>query len=149
MVETIYIRYADAQCVQSLRGCLPKGAPHDYLPGTEHLVAITNSGELVGCVSVTLEALQRSPWKWHRLSRAYSLWGLYVTENNRNQGVGAGLLRAAIQTCRMDEARIVWSRSEENEFLKKNGFEDVMKPKRGPGLVDYDPSIVVADLSFS
>jgi predicted GNAT family N-acyltransferase len=84
---------------------------------TVHLAAYDDSRHLIGCVTVFPEALDDEPHAWR-------LRGMAVVDELHGRGVGAALLREAVDAVRATGAPVLWCEAREaaQGFYAKYGF---------------------------
>lgn len=103
-------------------------------PRALHIGARDPSGELVGIATVSPQA---PPWDQDRVD-AWRLRGMATAEERRGAGIGAAVLREALQRVRAAGGSLVWcnARTGALRFYTREGFvqaaERYVDPELGP-----------------
>jgi GNAT superfamily N-acetyltransferase len=128
-----------------LRAGRPLGSARsrqDALPGTRHLAAITESGQVAGVVTYFVED---SPLAAGR--RAVRFRGMAVEDALRGSGIGRALMRRVAAAARDAGAEVLWANGRDGAltFYERIGFH-----VEGDGFLDDDMllphHVVIAEL---
>ena len=117
-------------------------SPQDALPGTRHVAAITESGEVAGVVTFFLADSPLAPGR-----RAVRFRGMAVVGALRGLGVGRALMRHVVVRARDAGAEILWANGRDGAltFYERIGFR-----VEGDGFLDDDMQlphhVVIAEL---
>ena len=105
-------------------------SPQDALPGTRHLAAITESGEVAGVVTYFPEESPFAPGR-----RAVRFRGMAVEDALRGFGIGRALMRRMVAGARDGGAEVLWANGRDGAltFYERIGFRVA-----GDGFLDED-----------
>ena len=111
--------------------------PGEDQPGVVHLGAYDGEELLSACL------IFPEPCPWLPGEHAWRLRGMATDEASRGTGIGARVLRAALDHVRASGGRLVWCNAREGavRFYEREGFAATgvgrFDPELGLGLVEY------------
>lgn len=146
----VTIREAPLETILPLRArILRAGRPfesarsrQDTLPGTRHLAAVSESGDVAGVVTYFLEDSPVAPGR-----RAMRFRGMAVDDLLRRSGIGRALMRQVVAAARYAGAEVLWANGRDGAltFYERIGFR-----VEGDGFLDHEMQIphhvVIADV---
>jgi predicted GNAT family N-acyltransferase len=121
------IRVVDGASTRELRRAVlrpawPVGSPMhgDDNPDAVHLAAVEADGAVVGCCLILPRPYPNRPAE----PGAWQLRGMATRPSRQGQGVGAAVVRAALDTAASRAGRLVWcdARTSALPFYRRHGF---------------------------